>query len=164
MQSIAFDPLTEKLYGITEDSTFYEIDVATANSTRIGPVGFGEILGLGFDLTGTLYATADTSDELITIDTTTGAGAAVGDTIDSITSIAVRPEDGVMFAIETIGDTVQTLDLTNGDATLVGAYDANVRFMVGLAFSPVPEPSAFVLMVIGLLTALRRRRRLLFPT
>ena len=159
MESLAFDPITGRLYGITVDDVLFGIDTATANSTFIGAVGFGSVFALAFDLAGTLYGVADVGNQVIQINTATGAGTAIATAdADGITDIAARPEDGVMFAVETPGDTIRTLNLATGQTALVGPYDAGVEFMVGLAFSPIPEPATSVLLAFGMMAVLRRRR------
>lgn len=159
MESLAFDVTTGTLYGTTSNDVLYKIDPATADSTYVGDVGFGSVFALAFDLSGRLYGVADDGNWLISIDTATGLGTAIANTdSDGITDIAARPEDGLMFAIDTIHDTLRTLNLTTGQTAQVGTYNASVDFMVGLAFSPIPEPTTFVILGVGMLAALRRRR------
>lgn len=77
---IAFSP-EERLYGVTA-TYLYEIAPANGWSTLIGRHGFGEpghsygIDSLTFASDGTLYAAGN--DVLISIDTETGAGTAIG--------------------------------------------------------------------------------------
>jgi MYXO-CTERM domain-containing protein len=158
MESLAFDATTGTLYGLTMDDILYQIDTGTGNATLIGTVGFGSIFAIGFDLSGTLYGVAFDSSELITIDTGSGAGTAVASTtLQGVTDLAARPEDGVMYAVDTYSDAVYTMNLTTGEHTLVGAYNSGVDFMVGLAFSPIPEPAALSLLALGGLLLARRR-------
>jgi hypothetical protein len=64
----------------------YRIDLANGQTTSIGPIGFNDVEGLAIAPNGTLYGVADssigpgsaTSDFLVRIDTTTGAGTLVG--------------------------------------------------------------------------------------
>lgn len=61
----------------TTDS-LYRVNLATGQATRIGAVGFADVEGLALSLTGVLYGVDDSSKTLITINTQTGAGTAVG--------------------------------------------------------------------------------------
>ncbi len=56
----------------------YLIDLATGDSTRIGPVGFLDVEGLAFSPDGVLFGADDESNSLIQISTETGSAAAVG--------------------------------------------------------------------------------------
>jgi len=67
----------------------YRVDLATGQSTRIGAIGFNDVEGLALSSSGTLYGVADatmmiggqtsaTTDFLVRIDTSTGAGTLVG--------------------------------------------------------------------------------------
>jgi hypothetical protein len=68
-------------------NTLYRIDMATGQTTAIGPIGFTDVEGLALASDGTLYGVADAgsgeptssiTDLLIRINTTTGAGSLVG--------------------------------------------------------------------------------------
>lgn len=56
----------------------YLIDLATGDSTRIGPVGFLDVEGLAFSPDGVLFGADDESNSLIQINTETGLSSAVG--------------------------------------------------------------------------------------
>lgn len=142
MQSLAFDSLSGTLYGVTLDSVLYEIDTDTGMGTEIGPVGYPSILALEFDPGGTLYGVSNDADLLIVIDTVTGAGTFVAPTLPAITGMARRPEDDVMFVVETARDTIHRLDLTDGSTKEIGPYGGGVQYMVGIAFL-MPEIECF---------------------
>lgn len=70
-------------------SDLYRIDLATGQANKIGPIGFNDVEGLAFAPDGSLYAVADatmaiggnnsaTTDFLLRINTSTGAGSLVG--------------------------------------------------------------------------------------
>lgn len=54
--------------------------------------------------------------------------------------IASRPEDDVMFLVDTGTFSLYTMDVSNGALTGVGGYGASPN-LVGLAFSQVPQPA-----------------------
>lgn len=144
IQSIAYDVQSDSMYGTTTTNMLVRIDTATGAATVIGPVGFGSIFALGFDIDGTLFAISDDANALLSIDPTTGVGSTVATlTLASVTDIAVRPEDGALFASDSLTDAIYTIDKQTGAATLVGPYGANLDFMVGLAFSPTDPASCF---------------------
>jgi hypothetical protein len=68
-------------------NTLYRVDLASGQSTTIGPIGFTDVEGLALSANGTLYGVADAgtgepnssiTDVLIRIDTTSGTGTLVG--------------------------------------------------------------------------------------
>jgi hypothetical protein len=156
MVSIAFDVVTGKLFGNTSVGfgapfeALYEIDPATGNTTFIGRILFDNVFALAFDQSGVLFGVADSTNELIQISTANGNGALVaGLSVGLAFDIASRPEDDVMFLADTGTSSLYTLDTGNGNLTLVGPYGGSPN-LVGLAFSPVPEPSSIALGLIGL--------------
>lgn len=61
------------------DDNLYSIDLQTGVTTLIGPVGFSDVDGLSFNReTLVLYGIDEDTDQLITINTDTGAGTTVG--------------------------------------------------------------------------------------
>lgn len=164
--SIAFDPVTGVLYGNTTPAfgggpdTLYSIDPITGVATFIGGIGFSNVFALGFDQSGGLFGISDSTDELIRISTATGAGALVGPTgLGFAFDLASRPEDGTMFVADSGTFSLYTIDTATGATTAVGPYGSATN-VVGLAFSPVPEPTTLTLLVGGLSSlALRRRLR-----
>ncbi len=157
MVSIAFDVVSGKLYGNTSVSfgapadALYQIDPTTGNCTFIGNLLFSDVYALGFDQTGSLFGVSDATDQLISISTATGNGALVANLrLSSIFDIASRPEDNTMFLVDSGTFHVMTLNTSNGTVADVGAYGLNSPNLVGLAFSPVPEPGTLALALIGL--------------
>lgn len=81
---------------------------------------------VGGVLYGALGATNTTSD-LYTIDTVTGAGTSIGPIGDALTGLAFRPSDGVLFGGTSNNSSANpgcliTVDPTTGAGTLVGNY------------------------------------------
>lgn len=79
--------LAAPLAHVSAWNTLYRLDLATGRATPIGTgIGFNDVEGLAFAPDGTLYGVADgtagtgsaTTDFLIRINTTTGAGTLVG--------------------------------------------------------------------------------------
>ena len=153
----------EKLYGATgttgRPSTLYEIDPLTGNPLRvIGTVADSDGGGVGFVVTGMrrhpttgiMYATTcghsgpplandagPSTDYLITIDLTTGAGTLIGPTRDvelgPIADLAFGP-DGILYGWQEPGtDSIVTIDVATGHTTLV-AKSGLGTFGSGLAF------------------------------
>lgn len=168
--SLAFDPVGHRLFGNSSFSFgaagdyLYGIDPATGATSPIGRIGFNDVYALGFAQNGKLYgvSNATSPNQLILIDTATGAGSLVATLqLSNVFDIASRPEDGAMFLAESTSGRLWTLDVSNGVATDVGPYGGDVSpNVVGLAFSAVPEPStASLALLAGGVSLLARRRR-----
>ncbi len=86
----------------------------------VGPTGFDHVTGLAFDpTTGILYGISMSTNQLIRIDRTTGAGEAVGSFGSlSIPDIAFD-SSGTLYGYARFESALYTLDLTDGSATLV---------------------------------------------
>ncbi len=168
MVSIAFDAVSGRLFGNTavgfgaDFDALYEINPTTGATTFVGRILFSNVYALAFDQAGTLFGISDSTDELISISTTTGNGALVGATgVGFGFDIASRPEDGVMFLAESGTSSLYRLDTATGATTLVGAYGSFTN-VVGLAFGPdgtVPVPGTLALAGLGLLALGARSRR-----
>jgi hypothetical protein len=164
MTSIAFDPVSGALYGNTTVAfgaafdALYKIDPVTGVADFIGRITFEDVFALGFDQSGKLFGIADATDELIGIDLVTGNGSFIANMqVSSSFDIASRPEDDVMFLVDSGSNFLYTLDTGNGNLTGVGDYGAPLN-LVGLAFSPIPEPGTLLLVALGLPLLASRRR------
>ncbi len=136
MNTIAVDPTTDTLYGVSwDDLELFTIDTTTGAATSLGllsgldaAIDFTDPSGLAFDSTGALYVST---------------GSQVGD----------------IYALDITDLTVATLVGNVGD-TLVANGGTDISSVSGLAFAPVPEPSALALLILGAigLGALRTRK------
>jgi hypothetical protein len=164
--SIAFDPVSGVLYGNTTVGfgaafdALYEIDPLTGVADFIGRITFENVFALGFSQSGDLYGIADATDDLIGISVLSGNGTFIADMqLSQSFDIASRPEDDVMFLVDSGTSSLYTLDVGNGNAMGVGGYGEPFN-LVGLAFSPIPEPGTLLLIAFGLpVLAMRRRTR-----
>jgi hypothetical protein len=166
IQSLAFDPTTETLFG-AGSAGLYKIDVNTASATLVGgPSGIYPYAALGCDLAGNLFGFSSPTppEGIARIDKTTGAFQLVGptNTPDKVwlTDLAVRPEDGVMIGV---GDFVfgsnKLYQVNTTTGALIPIGNSQFQQLAGLAFSPVPEPST-ILLLAATLPALTVRRRI----
>ncbi len=146
------------VYGVTGvaggSSSLYSINISTGAGTLIGATGFSGVGGLAFSPGGVLYGIAApvnsevlvqpargasprlvaSGRQLITINTTTGAGTLVGGTgvTQGFSDLTFR-SDGVLFAI-TGGGQLYTINTSTGLATAVGSNQGGVTGG-GLAFN-----------------------------
>lgn len=169
MRALAFDPSAGVLYGVTDQPAqpgngplglLYRIDPTTAAVTQIGGVS-SVISGLGMDAAGRLFATPASGDDLLRIDTATGAATRVGDLgFGGFSDLAFHPADGRLFGA-TYSQGLFVIDPLSGAATKLGDYAAapSISVMSGLAFGAVPEPATASLLSAALAMGLLRRRR-----
>jgi hypothetical protein len=164
MTSIAFDPVSGVLYGNASVAfgapfeALYTIDTTTGDATFVGRILFDDVFALGFDQNGALFGVSDATEDLIGIDLVTGNGSFIADLrVTEAFDIASRPEDDVMFLVDTATSSLYTIDVTNGNLTGIGPYGGTSPNLVGLAFAPIPEPGTMLLVGLGLTLIARRR-------
>ena len=121
--------IAEVAYAVDSDASdhLWMIDLDSGDSVDIGPVGFGSVEALGFSPDGTLYGVDDVTEELITIDLTTGAGAAVGSLGVAVNDVGLAFD--VLGRLWMVDDGTQNLyrvSPSNGHATLIGALGQQV--------------------------------------
>jgi hypothetical protein len=78
---MALDPTDGTMYATSTNvsaSSLYRIDVEAVTATRIGAIGFAGIIALAVDKQGDMWSHDIVSDQLVSIDKTTGVGTAVG--------------------------------------------------------------------------------------
>ncbi|HZM91330.1 MAG TPA: Ig-like domain-containing protein [Blastocatellia bacterium] len=140
-----------RLFGVTFNgpsgpSTLHSIDHLTGVATLIGPIGFNAVSAMDFDSAGVLYAIgrrpSDSVSVLLTINTATGAGTAIGPTGvenlgfgDSVSDLSFRNSDGVLYAYLEAGDGLGTVNKLTGAITALGRSFVSCCGN-GLEFSP----------------------------
>lgn len=164
VRSLAINPVDGVMYGAS-DSALYTINPVTGSSLFVGSTSASLADGLGFDNAGQLYG-VEQSSRFVRVSTTNASTTFLGQFPGAISSayffdLAVRPEDGVMYALGglTGGYQLFTLGLTDGAVAPVGL---SLGRPSGLAFTNVPEPSAFgvaAALAGGLAWGRGRRRR-----
>ena len=144
------------LYGTANSTSFkesflYSINPATAATSLIGPIGFGEV-AIQFNAAGTLFgtghlaSTASDAVSLLTINPCTGLGTLVGGTtgletigagFEQVADISLRKSDGALFAtlLGEGGNGLATFNTTTGVPTAVATIGGGSSG-AGLAFSP----------------------------
>jgi hypothetical protein len=94
LRGLAVDPTDGWLWGSDASSKIYKIDGQTAVATLVGATGRPASPDLAFDQSGTLYAVSGgglTTNNLIVIDKSTGAGTVIGPTgFPSVSGMAIR--------------------------------------------------------------------------
>ena len=162
-QGIAARPGDGALFAINQSNTFYSINKSTGAATVIaGGVG-SLITALEFDPFGILWGIEFGSGAFGTIDPLTGIFASAGTTNTGFQGLTFDGS-GTAYASNTSTDSLYTVNLTTGTATLVGSMNGT-GFVKGLAFdevtATVPEPGALTLFSLGLAGVLfgARQRR-----
>ena len=115
--------------------------------------------------TDTLYGSDVNTNQLLTINTSTGAGAVVGSLglgeVD-VRGLAFDPNTNTLYGSENISDQLLTIETSTGAATVVGSLGLGNANVNGFAFDPqtaVPEPSSIALLITGGLCLFGYRRR-----
>ena len=136
---IAFGPGGD-LYGI--DSTndrLVQLDPITGEGTAIGPLGLSlGSCGLAYDCLNDVFIGANgATNQIFTVDPSTGAASDVVDTTVPFTYVGVEfdPADGSLLA--STGSALYRVDVATGDSTKIG--DFGVGSIDDLAFYPVCE-------------------------
>ena len=134
------------IIGVDFGGTAYEIDETTGSGVVLGSTGFLRLNSAAANSAGTVYSVSQ--EELlgesiaITVDSTTGAGAAVTPAFDATNGVRgiAFSAGGKLFATVdedpggSIGpDTLYTIDLTTGALTSIGA--TGMTGIQALAFS-----------------------------
>ncbi len=129
--------LIDTAYSIDSDASdnLWRIALTTGVATRIGPTGFSDIESLSFSATGVLYGVDDTTDQLVTCSTESGACTPVGSVVVNFTDSGLSFSDSGQLWMSTDEPgppfSFYELNPNTGAATLIGGQGQEVT---GLAF------------------------------
>lgn len=142
-QSVVAGPIGYSAWDLVGNDRLVSIDLASGIATSIGnSIGFSDVDGLAFDASGVLYGVDDSTNKLITIDTTTGVGSAVGSGFGSgfnDMGLAFLGSTLFMSATNTSGSTgrLYKVDTSLGTATEVGSFAGGLKIRSLGAFGNV---------------------------
>lgn len=112
----------------------WSVDLTTGADTDIGATDATTVEGLALACGGALYAIDSEVDELVTINTTTGATSTIGDlNVNSTNGGLTFGVNGTLYMAA--GANFYTVNITTGQATLVGPFGGELD-IVGLATHP----------------------------
>ena len=136
MVSLAFDPLTETLYGHV-GGVLYTIDAATGATQAVGPTPFGNAVSMAADPTeGVLYFAAGST--LYRVDPATAAGTPIGNMgLAALFGMAFNPADAGLYVTSAGSDSLYRVDRATAQLTLVGGPYTLATFATGLSFSSI---------------------------
>ena len=122
---IAMNPQNKELYGVTFAGVLYKIDRTNSAPHLIAPIlGIGDINSLTFGKDGTLYG-ARFSGELITIDTSTGIWANIGN------FVPYSPQGDIAFHNNTLHYLAKVSNPNRTYLLKVDLNNANQHWIVG---------------------------------
>ena len=146
--AIHWDPVSGQMFLIATDascatSTLYRLDVSDASTIPVGSTS-GCIISLAIDAQGRAFGIDQTTEVLVSIDTTTGAATPIGPlgfrAQRLIGGFDFHPESGLLYLFAPDPDAgirgIYTVNRTFGNATLVGTYE---RDFLGLAFAQLSD-------------------------
>ncbi len=133
---MAFDPSDGAMYATGTDifsSSLYLIDVENVTSTRIGSINMPGIIACAIDTEGNMYAHDIVTDELVSIDKTTGAGTPIGSLgydANFGQGMGFDGETGQLllaaFNNFTFQAELRVADVTTGNTALIGVLGSDV--------------------------------------
>ena len=159
------------------DGGFYTVDQNNGNLGRLDPytgsfnpvsgvphgLGMYAVDALAFAPDGTLYGTHNETSplfgyvyDLVRFDLTTGLGSVIGSVdggVGDYEALRFDPGTGTAYTIERQTGNVSRVDLSTGAGTVI--WNGLAPGVSGLAY--IPEPSALVLLGLGITTLIRRR-------
>lgn len=182
--------LAGKIYATDFSNDLYAVNPSTGAATLIGPTGIPAVpaipgstnpdgsLNISFESLfgagGNLYATFDAitvnasftaitaviSGNLYRINPSSGAAALIGPTAETL--LGDVEVNGTVYAFDNWDGQVVTLDLANGNTSVVSSLGSSGFNEIICGAAPTPEPASIALAGIGvavLLVSKRRRRQ-----
>ena len=132
LKSLTIDPVTNVLYGISSGSSETElvkVNALAGDAFTQYALDIGNMAGIAFNSTGTLYAAAQNGD-IYTIDLSNGNYSLVTTASLPLSAITIDALTDQMWAVPKIivgaKDKIYTIDLTTGDGTLIGQTGFNL--------------------------------------
>jgi len=126
-EGLAVNPVDKKMFVTSNDTgKLYEVNPSTAEVTEIGSLGVEKISDITFGPDGTLYGWTETSDDLLTIDLSTGNATLSGD------SGINTWKTGLAFDGETLlmklGYDIYSVDTSTGVGTYIADFTGVLNF------------------------------------
>lgn len=123
---LAYNPITNKLYGSSSNDYLFEIDPNTGEQELIGPFGHAVLymVGMAFDADGVLYGWDLGNDYLWTINTSTGDATKVGSlgiNINYCVDGHFCFDDDTLYMV--YSNILYRCDKTTGSCELVGNFE-----------------------------------------
>jgi len=125
--SLSVNPTNNILYGLAPESgqtRIIRINAGGGDAYELFPTNLPSLSGIAFNSAGTLYA-CQQAGGIYTFDLANGNSTLVTTANIDLTAIAFHPTTGVLWAAKRVfigsgKDEVYTIDLSTGDATLIG--------------------------------------------
>jgi len=162
-ETFDINPVTNEAIVTDILSQLYTVTLATGASVlKVNLTNFQVGAGSAFGPDGTLYYLDILGDNLRSVDVSDGVVSLVGATgiNDTFTNLSYNPEDGMLYAVATRGNSLYRFDPNNGAGANLGAI-ANLpdtgQYTMGTI--RVPEPTTLTLTTLGLLAMCCCRRR-----
>jgi hypothetical protein len=144
--ALEFSP-SGTLYTATTGGQLLTVNTTTGAATVVGTIGFPAAGDLAFAPNGNLYMSSGPgvgASSLVQVNPTTGAGTMIG-AIGFNDVFGLEFVGNTLYGLNDSGDLI-TIDPTTGVGTLAATTSPTV-IGLDLAVSPVPEPSALLLLL-----------------
>ncbi|UCF49038.1 MAG: hypothetical protein JSU91_04630, partial [Thermoplasmatales archaeon] len=141
MNGLAYDPVTNRMYGSSDSNYLYEIDPDTGEQEQIGPFGSGVLymIGMAFDADGTLFGW-DLSDRFWSIDIETGSATEIGPLGVNINFAQDgdfhRESDTLYLTAYTTTGQLGTVDKETGTFELIGNFEGGMEVTASIFENP----------------------------
>ncbi len=146
----------------TACNSLYTINTATGAAALVGTGTYNSSGDLEFASSLFLTSATSSTDQLFTVDPTTGAGTPVGGGIGyaQVYGLAYVPETNTLYGFNDVGNNVIAINTGTGAGTFVANYSGSFEILG--AATAVPEPRAAGIMVVGFgaLAGVLARRKL----